>query len=224
MRWFILLSCLLLLSCGRPLTPAEKSFAKQMHGDTINVSRIRFNNGALIGETTYLRQKRPRLACRERILPEPRTEKVTVSPAAFVFNNNVFFARDWYQRDYLPEYPEKIDLVSAMLFAHEIVHVWQWQNRAKTGYSPLRSAAEHSRSDDPYLFDITTNANFLDYGYEQQASIVEEYICCATLDPDAPRTKRIANMLRGAFPMSRLHIPEKVLIPWKDAEIEGICR
>ena len=224
MRWFILLSCLLLLSCGRPLTPAEKSFAKQMHGDSLQVSRIRFNNGALIGKTTYLRQKRPRLTCRERILPEPTSKTVTVSPAAFVLFNNVFFSRDWYDDDYFPDYPERMNLVNAMLFAHEITHVWQWQNRAQTGYTPLRSASEHSRSDDPYLFDIATSADFLDYGFEQQASIVEEYVCCATLDPEAPRTKRMASMLRGAFPMGKLHIPEKVRIPWKDAEIDNICR
>jgi len=224
MRWLILGSCFLLLACGRPLTPAEQSFAKQIHGPSIDVSRIRLHDGALVGEATYPRPRRPRLTCRERILPEPQTETVTVSPAALVLFNHVYFARDWYQEDFLPDYPEAMSLVHAMLFAHEITHVWQWQNRSGTGYTPFRSFSEHTRSPDPYLFDISTSADFLDYGYEQQASIVEEYVCCATLDPDAPRTQRLRDMLRGAFPLRRLSIPETVILPWKGAETGGICR
>ena len=224
MRWlWILIPLLILSACGRSLTPAEKSFVKQLHGDTIDVSRIRFSNGALIGKTTITRKKRPRLTCRERILPEPTTEKITVSPAAFVLYNDVFFARDWYAPNYLPGYPDKMSLVHVMLFAHEITHVWQWQNRAKTGYTPYKSASEHAGGADPYLFDINNSTRFLDYAYEQQASIVEEYICCAALDPEAPRTKRMEKMLKGAFPLGRLHIPETVILPWDGAETEGIC-
>ena len=95
MRWlWILLPLLILASCGRPLTPAEKSFATQIHGDSLDVTRVRFRNGALIGETTYQRQKRPRLTCRERILPEPESDLVTVSPAAFVLHNDVSLPAD----------------------------------------------------------------------------------------------------------------------------------
>lgn len=224
MRRAVLLFCLLLAACGRPLTPAEKSFATQIHGASIDVSRIRLHDGALIGKATYPRPKRPRLTCRERILPEPRGETVTVSPAAVVLYNRVFFAHDWYEDDFLPRYPEVMSLVHAMLLAHEITHVWQWQNRRRTGYSPFRSFSEHTRSADPYLFDVESRADFLDHGYEQQASIVEEYVCCAALDPDAPRTRRMAAMLREAFPLGRLTIPDKVILPWRGAQTEGICR
>jgi hypothetical protein len=224
MRFAVLLACFVLAACGRPLTPAEKSFAEQIHGPSIDTSRIRFVEGALIGNVTYPRQKRPRIACRERILPEPTSPTVTVSPAAYVIHNKVFFSRDWYAPDYLPGYPDAMSLVHAMLFAHEITHVWQWQNRDRTGYSPLRAANEHGGGRDPYLFDIHTETEFLDYAYEQQASIVEEYVCCATLDPHAPRTKRLESMLRGAFPLGDLTIPRNVILPWDEAETRGICR
>jgi len=224
MRFAVLLACLFLAACGRPLTPAEERFARHIHGSSLDVSRIRLHDGALIGEATYPRPRRPRLTCRERILPEPETETVTVSPAAAVLMNRIYFARDWYAENYLPGYPDRMSLVHAMLIAHEITHVWQWQNRAVTGYSPLRSFSEHRRSADPYLFDIATGADFLDYGYEQQASIVEEYVCCAALDPEAPRTDRLARMLRGAFPLGRLTIPDEVILPWDGAETRGICR
>jgi len=224
MRWLVLLPCLLLLACGRPLTPAERSFATQMHGDSLDIARIRFHDGALIGETSYTRPRRPRLACRERILPEPASQTVTVSPAAAALFSRVFFAHDWYEEDFLPGYPDRMSLIHAMLFAHEITHVWQWQNRAVTGYTPWRSFSEHNRDEDPYLFDISTSASLLDYGYEQQASIVEEYVCCAALDPGGARTGRLEAMLRGAFPLDRLHIPQTVILPWDDAETRGICR
>lgn len=224
MRALVLLSLVLLMACGRPLTEAEKSLATQIHGDTIDTSRIRFVDGALIGKTTFQRQKRPRLTCRERIFPEPTTETVTVGPAAFVLFNKVFFSKDWFAEDYLPVYPERLSLVHAMLFAHEITHVWQWQNRNKTGYTPLRAATEHTVKDDPYLFDIDNDTRFLDFAYEQQASIVEEYVCCAALDPEAPRTARLKALLRQGFPIESVNLADEVIIPWDGAQVEGICR
>jgi len=224
MRWLALVICLLPAACGRPLTPGEARLAREIYGGNLDVGRVRLHEGALVGAVTYQRPTRPRLACRERILPAPESETVAVRSAAMVLFNHVFFSHDWYARDFLPDYPERLNLVDAMLLAHEFTHVWQWQNRGKTGYSPLRAAAEHAQSRDPYLFDIVTRADFLDYGYEQQASIVEEYVCCATLDPEAPRTGRLAAMLRGAFPLERLSIPPHVVLPWKGARTRGICR
>jgi len=224
MRWLWLLVPLFLLSCGRPLTPTEAAFATRMHGESLDTSRIRIVDGALIGKISYPRPTRPRLTCRERIVPEITSPTVTVAPAAVVLHNRVFFSNDWYETNFMPRYPKFMSLVHAMVFAHEMTHIWQWQNRKITGYSPLRAMREHRLSDDPYLFDIATKADFLDYGYEQQASIVEEYVCCQTLDPEAPRTARLRALLEGAFPTADLPQPDSVLIPWKDAQIKGICR
>ena len=220
----VLLCFFLLLACGRPLAPEERIFAGQLYGDSLDPSRVRLHDGALIGKTTHTRPRRPRLTCRERILPEPATETVTVSPAAFVLYNHVFFARKWYSADFLAGYPEDMNLVRAMLFAHEMTHVWQWQNRRKTGYAPFRSAGEHVRSRNPYLFEVDAEARFLDYGYEQQASLVEEYVCCATLDASAPRTRRLRDMLSGAVPLQQLTIPDSPILPGTKAETPGICR
>ena len=112
-----------------------------------------------------------------------------------------------------------------LLLIHELTHVWQWQNRARTGYHPLRAAAEHGNSDDPYLFDLDGAPAFLRYGYEQQGAIVEEYVCCRALAPEAARTKRLHAMLKGAFPVSDLpqSRESEVYLPWKQAELRGIC-
>ena len=224
MRAVVFLALLLVAACGRPLTEGEAGFARALHGGTIATDRVRFVQGALVGSVTYRRPKRPRVTCQARLYPEPRDAVVTVSPAAVALYNRVFYTRDYYLGDYLAGAPEVLDLAAAMLFAHEMTHVWQWQNRARTGYSPLRAGREHVRLEDPYLFDARSGDPFLAYGYEQQASIVEEYVCCAALDPDAPRTARLRALLEGAFPVGDLRIPDKIYLPWAGAETEGICR
>ena len=111
-----------------------------------------------------------------------------------------------------------------MLFAHEMTHVWQWQNRDITGYHPLKAASEHS-APDPYLFDLENSPKFLDYGFEQQGAIVEEFVCCRALAPQAARTKRLHTMISQSMPLSAL--PEErehsVLLPWDGVQVNGIC-
>lgn len=229
-RGSVLFSALILLTvvltgCGRPLTENERAFAQEIHGDAVDLDRVRVVKGALVGSVTFRRQARPRVTCRERILPPPKSEIVTTSPAAVVLFNRIHFTEDWYLDDYMERFPELLNLVTAMLLAHEMTHVWQWQNRDVTGYHPLKAAAEHGASDDPYLFDANVENDFLDYGYEQQGAIVEEYVCCRALAPEAERTQRLHDMLAEVFPVSSLpnSRAHDVLLPWKDAELKGIC-
>jgi len=222
-----LLILIFLAGCGRPLSPTEKAFATLIQGDQLDLDRVRLVQGAPLSSVTYRRKARPRVSCRERILPPARDEIVTVTTAAMTLFNKVMFSKDWYVEDYLPAYPQRLFLIEAMLIAHELTHVWQWQNRARTRYHPLRAVAEHSASDDPYLYDLTTTPRFLDYGFEQQGAIVEEYVCCRALAPAAARTKRLHAMLKGAFPVTDLPQNGKrewnVVLPWSGAELGGIC-
>jgi hypothetical protein len=186
---------------------------------------VRLVEGSPAAAVTFRRQPRPRTSCREKILPPVEEEVVTVTPAAVALFNRIFFTRDWYLDNYVPEYPEKLHLIEAMLLAHELTHAWQWQNRKTTGYSPLRAAAEHGSSPDPYLFDLNNRAGFLDFGYEQQGAIIEEYVCCRALAPAAPRTKRLHAMIRGAMPVADLPQSREhdVYLPWSGVELQGIC-
>ena len=221
----ILTALVFLAACGRPLTENERHFAEALHGDTINPARVRFHDGHFAGSYTYTRPARPRVTCQERIFP-PRVGQVTISPGATTFFNRVLYREDLYRDDFLAELPEVIDLFDAMLFAHEMTHVWQWQNRDRTGFTPWRAALEHTGSPDPYLFE-TDRGDFLDYGFEQQGSIVEEYVCCRLLDPDAPRTARIGAMIAEHMDVARLDqvlAGPAIRIPWAGAETEGICR
>ncbi|UWQ38572.1 hypothetical protein K3552_06080 [Leisingera aquaemixtae] len=221
----LLLALLLLAACGRPLTETERAYLGTLHGTSLNPDKVRIVDGAPLGPITLHRTPRPRVTCRERILPPVREEIITTKPAAVALFNRIFFTRDWYVDNYLPDYPQRLHLVEAMLLAHEATHVWQWQNRSRTGYSPLRAAAEHGPDRDPYLFDLEGGADFLAYGFEQQGAIMEEYVCCRSLAPQAERTKRLHRMLVAAMPVSPLPQSREsdVYLPWKDASLKGIC-
>ncbi|GGH30635.1 hypothetical protein SAMN05444007_105143 [Cribrihabitans marinus] len=220
-----LLICIFLISCGRPLSETERAFAGQIHGDALDLDRVRLVEGAPVAAITFRRQPRPRVTCRERILPPVREEIVTSKPAAVALFNRIFFVREWYLKNYTPDYPDSLPLIEAMLLAHELTHVWQWQNRDRTGYTPLRAATEHGRVDDPYLFDLSGAPDLLSFGYEQQGAIVEEYVCCRALAPGAERTRRLHRMLSGAFPVSDLPQSREsdVYLPWRGAELRDIC-
>ena len=227
MRFLVLglLTLGLLAGCGRSLTENEAIFATQLHGSALDPSKVRLARGALVGSITFKRQPRPRTSCRERIYPPVTDEYITTRPAAVAVFNRVHFTHDWYLEDYLPEYPDVLPLVQAMLLAHELTHIWQWQNRKQTGYHPLKAAGEHTGGRDPYLFEMDEAADFLSFAFEQQSTIVEEYVCCRTLAPEAPRTQRLHAMLKDAIPVSDLPTSRvaAVWLPWDGVEIDGIC-
>jgi len=222
-RAFLILT--LLAGCGRPLTEAEVAFVGTIQGAALDTDRVRLIDGAPTRAVTFRRKARPRTTCRELILPPPEDEIVTAKPAAVTLWTRVLFDRDWYLDDYVPDYPDEINLIAAMLLTHEMTHVWQWQNRAVTGYSPLRAASEQQFNNDPYLFDIKTERRFNDFGYEQQASIVEEFVCCRALAPQAPRTQRLHDLIGQAMPVAPLPRSRQydVRLPWDGVELDGIC-
>jgi len=223
----LLISLLFLASCGRPLTEAERAFAADIHGPTLNYDRVRLHDGAPTRAVTFRRKPRPRTTCRELIFPPnpPEEQIITTKPAAVAIYNTVLFDKDWFLDDYLPDYPDRVGLVAAMLLSHELTHVWQWQNRKTTGYTPLKAAFEHSPGGDPYLFELT-DQKFLDFGYEQQGSIVEEMVCCRALNPAGARTQRLHALVSQVMPVAPL--PQSpaydVGLPWDGIDLENICK
>ena len=220
-----LLLLLVLAGCGRPLTGSETEFAGTLYGDMLDTSKLRMVKGHAGRSISFRYARRPRVTCQERVLPPVEDDMVTWSPSATTLFNTVFLRKDLYRADYTRRYVPGTDLYALMLFAHETAHAWQWQNRAETGYHPLRAAREHGTGTDPYLFDLGTAPRFLDYGYEQQASIVEEYVCCRALAPEAARTGRLHALLSQAMPADRRQnrIDAIAVVPWRGAEIAGIC-
>jgi hypothetical protein len=221
-----ILAFLLLSACARGTTDTENLLIGQIMGDTLNTSDVKLLEVGVIGVTTRIYPARPQITCREKIAPPPSGPTTQTRTAGAVAWTHVLTSPDWTVPDYVSGYPERINLIGAMYFTHEMTHVWQWQNRAVTGYSPFRGLAEHKPGIDPYLFDPAEEIDFLAMGYEQQASLVEEFICCRTLAPAAPRTKRLYQALSAVMPVqhpTQTPRPVEVLGVHEDADLVGIC-
>lgn len=221
-----LLAFLLLAACGRLITDSEQRLVDDIMGDTLNTAPVRMVEAGFIGLTTRTYPTRPQTTCREKINMPPSGPTIQTRTAGAVAWTHVLTNPDWTLDDYAPEYPEAYNLVAAMYFAHEMVHVWQWQNRAVTGYSPFRGLAEHKPGVDPYLLDPDDKTTFLELGYEQQAVLVEEFMCCRALAPTASRTQRLYETLRGVMPVqppTQTPQPTEVYGVYEDANLDGVC-
>lgn len=218
-----LIASQVLAACAtRPLTPAETAFAAGIVPG-LDPAPVTVTRGALTGRWERTRSPRPAVACRERIFPPETAPSIPYTTAAFVLGDQIFYNRRLYAADNVPDYPDSLPLARAMLLAHELTHVWQWQNREVTGFHPLR-AVQEQRDDDPYLFDLDPPQPFLDYGFEQQAALVEEFLCCRTLDPGGGRTAQLHALLAPHFPgLPRQSTVAQVDLPWPEAETAGIC-
>ena len=222
----LLLLLALLAACGRPLTPAETAFLAPIHGATLDAARVRLHANPAVGLFPITYDARPRITCREKIAPPATRARITARTAGIVLFERLLLNPVYAFPDFAAPLPTDrgpaLDLGAAMFLAHEMTHVWQWQNRDLTGYHPRRAFAEQVLIDDPYLFE-TDGAPFLSYGYEQQASLVEEYLCCATLDPGGARTARLHAMLRPVLPVAPPDaFPRRVIVYW-GADLDGIC-
>jgi len=224
MRLLPLLTLLLVAACGRPLTDNESAFALLVHGPTLETASVHLHDGLAPAPPRTV-PVRPAVACRDRIWPRPTGPTYQGVTSAMAIFQSVHFHSRWYAPDFLADWPDSLYLPDAMLLAHELVHVWQWQNRAITGYHPLKAALEHVGRPDPYLFDTATSGAFLDYGYEQQAAMMEELVCCQALAPTAPRTARLRAMLAPYFalPPAGQPLTNEVWLPWAEADLTGIC-
>ncbi|MEM8850772.1 MAG: hypothetical protein AAGE03_12150 [Pseudomonadota bacterium] len=219
----VLVLVLALAACGRPLTPAETALLQPLHGDTLDTDRMRIAEAPIVGAFPISFDARPRVTCREKIGP-PRTGRINTRTAGLVIFNSMFTASEVTLPDYAaPLRDGRLDLPTAMFLVHEATHVWQWQNRHITGYHPIKGFSEQVIFDDPYLFEPDAREPFLAQGYEVQASLVEEYLCCATLDPDGARTLRLRDQLREVMPVAEPRtFARPVFVPYTE-DLVGIC-
>lgn len=193
---------LLLAGCSRPLTEAERGFAEGLFGPTLDVERVRVTRGLGLAPLPEPGPARARVValkdepCRRE--PQPGSWG---PPPAFALWNRMHLSRERYTPEMLPGWPDYARLPHVFYLVHELVHVWQWQNRAVTGYAPQRAFGEGLRVSDPYYYEVTAARPFHAYGYEQQASIVEDWLCHRLFDPDNPRRAMLEAILGPVFPL-----------------------
>ena len=76
------------------------------------------------------------------------------------------------------------------------------------------------------LFDLAPERSCSDYGFEQQAALVEEFVCCRALDPAGARTAELTALIHEAFPAAARDDgvpPDGLRLPWSGAQTRGIC-
>jgi hypothetical protein len=222
----LLILTLTLAACGRPLTEAEAAYMADLQGETFDPAPVRIAQNPFIGLITHRYPARPQTTCRERVAPPPAGPILEGRTAGMVLFNTLHVREDMLVPDYTLMPDGRRHLYAAMFFAHEMTHVWQWQNRDVTGYHPLRAAREHATMEDPYLFDTSDDRNFLDYGYEAQASLVEEYVCCRAIDPTGARTARLEALIGQVMPVTPWRDRADAVdlfLPWDGIEPRGMC-
>ncbi len=205
MRVFAVCAALALAACERGLTPTETEFADALFGDTLNAGAVTVHAG--LGLTPLPRPKPPPPVTEPpRSPPEgfckriPQPRRFTY-PAAFVLYNDVFISHPYYAADTLRGWPVSVPLPQSLLMTHELVHVWQWQNRDRTEYRPAVSAGESVEHDDPYYWEAEADRPFLSYGFEQQAAMIEDYVCYRLFEPGSPRLKELQTLLGPVLPL-----------------------
>ncbi len=192
-----------LAACARPLTETEERFAKDLFGETLDTSEVTISQGlglaplyrTVPASLTVLRGTDK--ACLRT--PQPRGAQ---PPQAFALYERMHFDTDLYSSDMALGWPKGLRFPNAIVLAHELTHVWQWQNRAVTGYTPARALAESWRLADPYYSAPGESPAFYSFGYEQQAAIVEDFVCFTVANPDHPRRAELRAILEPVLPVA----------------------
>ena len=207
MRVFLVLSLLILGACSRPLAPGERAFVADVFGDSMDADAVRVASGFGVkpskDEAPLPKSSgpiKPRPGVCDRGNPDPPEGP----PPAWAIHNEVHLIKEFYRADTMPGWPEQILLPQALIMAHELTHVWQWQNRQVTGYRPARAALESFTNRDPYFYVPEEGAGFLEYGYEQQAALLEDYMCYGMFDPANPRRAKLRVILAPYFRVDRI--------------------
>ena len=197
--------------CARKLSPTEVEMSRIVFGDSLDTNKVRVRAG--IGVLPL-----PRAKAEAKIAPKPQARKLPKGvcdrvpqpnrkiefPAGFVLWNQIYLSRKLYRDDMFEGWPKSLPMPQALLMLHELVHVWQWQNRDRTGYTPGRSGAESLRKGDPYYWQGRKAGEYLSFNFEAQAAMVEDYMCMTLFDPTNPRRAELEGLIGPVLPVSEL--------------------
>ena len=196
----------LLAGCSRPLTSVETEFANDLFGPSLDTSKVRVTQGlgiAPLYRTVPKAEATIVTGTDKACIRTPSPTRSANPPQAFAFKNRLHFGTGLYSSDMALVWPEYLRFPQAIILAHELTHAWQWQNREKTGYTPWRAVRESLLKVDPYFSNPDDAPTFLLFGYEQQAAIVEDYVCFAVANPNHPRRFELREILQPVLPMDR---------------------
>lgn len=133
----------------RRLTAGEIALAKTVFGDSVDYARVWLHD--------------------RRILP-PGFQK---REQAVANANHISFPRSAYADDFSTE----ADAQKQSVFIHELTHVWQHQNKVvHTPLAALKETLKHKFNYQKcYMHKLDPAKDLVQYGFEQQAAIVQDY-------------------------------------------------
>jgi hypothetical protein len=224
------ISASLLSACGgRHLTINETAFISKHHHPRLNLNKVKVaesiedgvdelmksaefkaqakafkstHQGVSLTKADILKAYRKHSAGRKKGLSGMKGG----SADAITFFNTIYFDNGYYSDDILEGYPDFIFINDAALLAHEVTHVWQYQNRDITGYHPVKALFEHIQYSDPYSYTLTPGKKFLDYRYEQQGRIVQDYILIYYVNSSDPRVATYEKLIKESIPLKSLKL------------------
>lgn len=194
----------MLVACSRPLTEAETTFASDLFGSSLETSKVRISLAAGLTpppppSKSY--KVTEVVGTDKACVRVPQPLAIRQAPQALAYKNRMHFTGEIYSGDMALSWPERVRFPQLIILAHELTHVWQWQNRARTGYTPWRALRESWQWGDPYFSASGEAPEFFAFAYEQQAAIIEDYICFAAANPDHPRRAELRALLEPVLPV-----------------------
>ncbi|TVQ83486.1 MAG: hypothetical protein EA357_06105 [Micavibrio sp.] len=146
----------------RRLNDRETAFLKRWFGDTIDYENVKVHS-------------RPYLPA------GLQSEHTAMAPNGHIYMNGSTYAEDYTDL--------KTPVSTLSVFLHEMVHVWQLKNNV---LNPIVEAAKETLKhkfdyNAAYRYKLEKGKDLINYGMEQQASIVQDYFMMKNLPLHLPR-------------------------------------
>ncbi len=195
---------LALASCSRDMTEGEIEYSQDILTRNLDFSQVSFVGWA--SEKAKAREAFELMAREDELADRfAGAESMAASlPGLFgadalTIGNKVFFDQ------FLWDFSTSIYEEDRWLMAHELVHVWQWQNRDRLGYSFSKIIAEHIEfGDEVYEYSLKSGKRFTEYRFEQQGQIVQCFAQLRFTHPNDPATERHRQVIRAEFPLDQV--------------------
>jgi hypothetical protein len=130
---------------GRPMSAAEIDLAREYFSDEIDYGKVRIHR--------------------------VRTRRI-----AYCTGNHLYFSDSLTENggDYTKHENVQAEIRLRALFIHELTHAWQKQKHPSI-VGKLKAAFSRAFGGDPYAYDLADNRDFLHYGIEQQAQLMQDF-------------------------------------------------
>lgn len=143
---------------GEPLSESDTDLFKNYFQDSVNYDKIKIHNSDTASSLMELR-----------------------GAVALAFNNRIIVSSQLEEESSMASFANGAPPYRNYVLMHEMAHMWQIQNCGQLAVSAHAMAdlfsalAGRGGAVDAYLYQLDDERDLLDYGIEQQASIIADY-------------------------------------------------